>query len=335
MKQKTILYFPVLNHDFLKQRPQQILSQFARNGWTVYFCNNTQVDKPLEEVEPNLFVVHNFETFMKDVKHGKYKIDVAYATWAKSAEHLSKVNAKINIYDSIDEFPDWEKYEEFAVNSADIILTSSQRLYEIRSKMHDNVHLVRNAAPSEYINKPSKKPKEYEDIDGPIVAFVGALGSWTSTYLIKKVAEKYPTVFVGLEFGKQCPSNVINLGCKKHDELYDYYAHADVCLIPFNTKTNITQSASPVKMYEHLAAGAITVATKWHETDLYPSAVLTANSDEEFLARVDEAIAKSKEKGFKDEAKRIASENTWEVRYEQIEKAIEEYVLKSGVVIGS
>ncbi|MCP1185092.1 hypothetical protein [Paenibacillus sp. 1781tsa1] len=335
MKQKTILYFPVLNWEFLKQRPQQILSQFARNGWTVYFCNNTQTDKPIEEVEPNIYVIHSFESFMKDVKHGKYKIDVAYATWAKSAEHFDKVNAKIKIYDSIDEFPDWEQYEEFAVDSADIMLTSSQRLYDIRSKMHGNVHLVRNAAPSEYINKPSKRPKEYEDIDGPIVAFVGALGSWTSTYLIKKVAEKYPTVFVGLEFGKQCPSNVINLGCKNHDELYDYYAHADVCLIPFNTKTNITQSASPVKMYEHLAAGAITVATKWHETDLYPSAVLTADNDEEFLVKVDEAIAKSKEIGFKEEAKRIASDNTWEVRFMQIEKAIEEYSLKSGVVIGS
>jgi glycosyltransferase involved in cell wall biosynthesis len=335
MKQKTILYFPVLDFSFLRQRPQQILSQFARNGWTVYFCNNTQTDKPIEEVESNIFVIHNFESFMKDVKHGKYKIDVAYATWAKSAEHFDKVNAKIKIYDSIDEFPDWEKYEEFAVDSADIMLTSSQRLYEIRSKMHDNVHLVRNAAPSEYINKSSKKPREYEDIDGPIVAFVGALGSWTSTYLIKKAAEKYPTVFVGLEFGKQCPSNVINLGCKDHDELYDYYAHADVCLIPFNTKTNITQSASPVKMYEHLAAGAITVATKWHETDLYPSAVLTADSDEEFLAKVDEAIVTSKLSGFKEEAKRIASENTWEVRFKQIEKAIEEYTLKSGVSIGS
>jgi len=335
MKQKTILYFPVLDFSFLRQRPQQILSQFARNGWTVYFCNNTQTDKLIEEVESNIFVIHNFESFMKDVKHGKYKIDVAYATWAKSAEHFDKVNAKIKIYDSIDEFPDWEQYEKFAVDSADIMLTSSQRLYDIRSKMHGNVHLVRNAAPSEYINKPSQKPKEYEDIDGPIVAFVGALGSWTSTYLIKKVAEKYPTVFVGLEFGKQCPSNVINLGCKNHDELYDYYAHADVCLIPFNTKTNITQSASPVKMYEHLAAGAITVATKWHETDLYPSVVLTADNDEEFLAKVDEAIAKSRLEGFKDEARRIASDNTWEVRYEQIEKAIEEYALKSGVVIGS
>ena len=333
MKNKTILYFPVLNWSFLKQRPQQILSQFARNGWTVYFCNNTQTDESMEEVEPNLFVIHNFENLMNDIKYGKIKIDVAYATWAKSAEYFGKVNAKLNIYDSIDEFPDWAPYEGFAVKSADIVLTSSQRLFDIRSAMHDNVYLVRNAAPSEYIDKESTKPKEYESIDGPIVAFIGALGSWTSTYLIKKVAEKYPTVFVGLEFGKQCPSNVINLGCKNHDELYNYYAHADVCLIPFNTKTNITQSASPVKMYEHLAAGTVTVATKWHETDLYPSAVLTAANDEEFLIKVEEAIELSKTHNVKDEAKRIASENTWEVRFRQIEEAIKDYTLKSGVSI--
>lgn len=335
MKQKTILYFPVLNWSFLKQRPQQILSQFARNGWTVYFCNNTQTDESMEEVEPNLFVVHNFENLMNDIKYGKIKIDVAYATWAKSSEYFGKVNAKLNIYDSIDEFPDWAPYEDFAVKSADIVLTSSQRLFDIRSVMHDNVYLVRNAAPSEYIDKKSIKPKEYENIDGPIVAFIGALGSWTSTYLMKKVAEKYPTVFVGLEFGKQCPSNVINLGCKNHDELYNYYAHADVCLIPFNTKTNITQSASPVKMYEHLAAGTVTVATKWHETDLYPSAVLTAANDEEFLIKVEEAIELSKTHNVKEEAKRIASENTWEVRFRQIEEAIQDYTLKSGVSIES
>ncbi|WP_431785784.1 glycosyltransferase family protein [Paenibacillus lactis] len=334
MKKKVILYPPTLDWDFLKQRPQQIVSQFARNGWTVIFCNNTQCSLPPQEVEDNIFVYHNFDEVLNLIKHKKIKVDIYYYTWAKTAQFIDQVKAKINIYDSVDSFSAWYEYEDNAVERADIVLTSSQFLYDLRSKKHPNTHLIRNACPESYINRASNTPPEFKDLPRPIIMFSGAIGSWVSTRLLKKVADKYTTVLVGKEFGKQCPTNVYNLGTKNHEELYDYYANADVCLLPFDTSQEVTQAACAIKLFEHMSAGKITVATKWPETEIYPDAVLTANSDDEFLEMVDEAINKNLSHKNKEIILNYAKDNTWEKRFLEVIKIIENHNIQSGVKIG-
>lgn len=331
MKQKTILYPCTLDYSFLFQRPQQIMRQFARNGYRVIFCNNTQTNEPPEEVEPNLFIYHNWQDVINKIKYKQLKIDIYYYTWAKSAQFIDDIKAKLNIYDSVDSFPSWYEYEDNAVSSANIVLTSSQFLYELRSKNHNKVHLVRNACPESYINKRSNRPEEYKCIDKPIILFSGAIGSWVSTHLIKKVADKYAVVLVGKEFGKSCPSNVINLGTRNHDELYNYYAHADVCLLPFDTTQEVTQAACAIKLFEHMAAGKITVATDWAETNIYPDSVFTAKTDEEFLEQVDRAVELSKVDYYKNKSLEYAKQNTWEQRFNDIAEIIENYYSKEGV----
>ncbi|MFE6075778.1 glycosyltransferase [Paenibacillus sp. NPDC057886] len=335
-KRKVMLYPPTLNWGFLKQTPQQISEQFANNGYDVIFCNNEQSNKPVEEVYPHVFVYHNFQEVLRKIKHKQIKVDVFYFTWAKSAQYVENIKANINIYNRVDEFPDWIPYEKEAMNKADIIFTTSQKLYA-KTQESKPTYLIRNACPDSYIDKNSNVPEEYKEVNEPIVMFSGAIGSWISTNLIKKVADKYKTFLVGQEFGKHCPDNVINLGVKSHDELHAYYQHADVSLIPFNLKDGITQSSCPLKLFEVMASGTLSVATKWEETEIYPDAVLTAEDDVEFLSQVDKAIQFSinNREQVAEITKKVAKKNTWEVRFEQIEKAIEEFTLKSGVVIGS
>jgi len=327
---RTILYMPTIDWDFLKQRPQHILSQFAKNGWRVIYCNQTQLNRKPEEVEKNLFVHYNFHDVVEQIQKNKLKIDVAYATWAKSHVYYPIIKAKINIYDSVDSFPEWHPFEFEACKKADIVLTSSQYLFDLRKKMHNNVYLVRNACDSSFINVPFKKPNDLIGFNGPIVGFVGAIGSWVKTSLIKKVADKYTTVFIGREFGNVCPSNVKNLGVKSHSDLINYYQTLDVCLLPFNTKLEITQAADPIKLYEHMSCGKVTVSTDWPEVRLYPNVVLPSQTDEEFLLNVDRAIELSKKPEIKRQAIEFAKNNTWEQRYSKIENAIYEYSKRSG-----
>ncbi|MDY8021266.1 glycosyltransferase [Paenibacillus polymyxa] len=334
-KRKTVLYPPTLNFSFLKQTPQQISEQFADHGYDVIFCNNTQSDKSVEEVYPHVYVYHNFQDVLNKIKHKQLKIDVYYYTWAKSSEYVDQIKAKINIYNRVDEFPDWASFEQEAMDKADIIFTTSQKLYE-KTQESKPTYLIRNACPDSYIARNSEVPEEYKNIDEPIVMFSGAIGSWISTSLIRKVADKYKTFLVGQEFGKECPKNVINLGVKNHEELHAYYQHANVSLIPFNLKDGITHSSCPLKLFEAMAAGTLSVATKWGETDIYPEAVLTAKTDEEFLNQVDKAIQLSanNSKFVHRITKKTAKQNTWKNRFMQIEGAINEYCEKSGVMIG-
>ncbi len=56
-----VIYPPTLDWAWMKQRPQQLMTQLARLGHTVYFCNRTRSAPRVESVEPNLFVVHHHE----------------------------------------------------------------------------------------------------------------------------------------------------------------------------------------------------------------------------------------------------------------------------------
>ena len=71
MRMKTVLIPPIVDWSFLRQLPQQIASQFARNGYKVYFCNFAKTDNKIEEVEPNLFVYHNHDILFANNFHVK------------------------------------------------------------------------------------------------------------------------------------------------------------------------------------------------------------------------------------------------------------------------
>ncbi|MFW5891501.1 MAG: hypothetical protein ACOCUI_04700 [bacterium] len=71
---KTVFIPPIVKWDFLKQLPQQMAQQMARNGYKVIFCsNNNYGDYGYIEVEPNLFVYKNADEAFDHVKKKKNK----------------------------------------------------------------------------------------------------------------------------------------------------------------------------------------------------------------------------------------------------------------------
>jgi teichuronic acid biosynthesis glycosyltransferase TuaH len=333
---RTLFFPPVLTWSFLRQLPQQICSQFAKNGYKVYFCNNTLGDNSINEVEPNVLVFNNYNYALEYIRKNKITIDVFLNTWAKNHDWVEKINAKVNVYFSCDSFDDWKPYEKSMLTKSDIVLCTSEFIKKIRENDHNNVHLVRNAGDSSLVNSEYKTIEEINKVPGFKFGFVGALGRWVSTYLIKKVADKYPTFLIGRDFGKPCPSNVINLGVVNHDQLIHYYNSLDAFLLPFNTKSEITLAANPVKLYEYMMIGKPIVSTSWDETEQfnqYEKIVFTSKTDEEFMQNVDYVANMSKfDKDLLKEKCRIwMLSNRWEDRFQQIENIISDYCNKKGI----
>ncbi|MEW6172562.1 MAG: hypothetical protein AB1510_05765 [Bacillota bacterium] len=78
----VIVYPPTIDWSFMKQRPQQLMQQFADHGHQVFYCNKTQFeDRILEQVQPNLTVVHNNKTFIQDVVPELKKQDNSILLW--------------------------------------------------------------------------------------------------------------------------------------------------------------------------------------------------------------------------------------------------------------
>jgi len=333
---RTLFFPPVLRFGHLKQLPENICQQFARNGYQVYFCNNTLGENTFEEVERNLFVFHNYEYALEYVKNKNIKIDVMLTTWAKHYDWVDKIKPKLTIYYSCDSFNEWKPYEKLMLDKSDMVLCTAEKLQQMRKEEHNNVHLVRNATDSSLFNKDYKVINEIANLPGFKFAFVGAIGSWTSTYLMRKVAKKYPVFLVGQEFGKKCPDNVINLGLKKHEELINYYHSFDAFLLPFNTKLEVVQCACPVKLYEYMTIGKPIISTSWAETELfnnYQKIVFTSNSDEEFMENVDYVANMNQEEKdiLKEKSRMFMMTNRWEDRYKQIKNIINDYIEKNNI----
>jgi teichuronic acid biosynthesis glycosyltransferase TuaH len=91
--------------------------------------------------------------------------------------------------------------------------------------------------------------------------------------------------------------------------------------IPF-VLNSITHSCSPVKLFEHVAAGKPVVATPMREILKYRS-VLFAETSEDFVKRVETALRRREEPAYRRTLEREAQENTWQERAEALRHALE------------
>lgn len=323
---KTVFVPPICNWNFLKQLPQQIASQWSKNDYTVYYCNEFSNTAKIEEVEPNLFVFPNKDYALHYLHKNNIKIDIFYNTAAKNHDFVEKVNPKYVIYHSCDSFDEWKKLENSMITKSDVILCTSEFIYELRKKQHNNVHLIRNACNEYMLNKEYVKLPEFKFIKRPICTFSGACGAWVSTYLIRNVAKEYPTTFIGMPFGKAVPKNVTFYKPVDHVSMTNFLKNMDLGLLPFNIKTEIVQAANPIKMWEYLACGLPVVATNWAETNReeLKDVVFIANKDEDFVDIVKQysEFSDSHKLELKNKCIEVAQNNTWEKRFEQIKKII-------------
>lgn len=328
----SILYANTIDYNFgLQQRPMHLMRLLAERGWKVYFINpedNKKKNRRVRERIGNLEIYNSWEVFKKRVKD----IDVYFSSWAKRHVELNEINTKMVVYDSVDNFEEWEKDEPIMISKSDIVFTTSHPLYKIRSKQHNNVIMCRNGCFSELGNQKYKIPEDLQRIKmtskKPILLFSGAIASWVDTSLMSKLALTYCVVIVGRPFGASIPKNCIYLGLKKYDELQAYYAHCDIGLLPFLKSNQAAYYSNPIKCYEYAAHGKQVVAYDIPEATLYNNVVVTARKEKEFIQKINFALKRKDDQNIIDKCKQMARENDWNDRVDIIENAIISYLEK-------
>lgn len=316
-----IIYPPTINWTFMKQRPQQLMKKFADSGYKVFYCNQTQTEKDIEEISPNLFIVHNHDQWLKEIlpKARKNKKVGIWCSWAKLASTLKKYEPNWIIYDCVDEFADWIKYEPEMVKIADAIVCTAERL---KKKLQNNyptkrTELIRNAYDQEMMLHENSKdiiiPKKK-------IGYIGAWAHWIDEELISRLARTLNYVeieIIGIEFGKKFNlhhiPNIKFLGHKPHSELPNFLKNYSLCIIPFRINP-ITLATNPVKMYEYLATGHPVVSTNLPECYLAQPYVDVANNHVDFINKVRNRLQNP---GNSLERKQFALNNTWSHRVNQ------------------
>lgn len=318
MNKIKIVYANTMDYGFaLQQRPQHIMNSLSKMGYDVHWINSKKESGKAPDRYPNLTVWYDWENFLRR----NPECDVYFSSWSKRYPDLNRIKTKIVVYDSLDNFKQNEEAEETMVSKSDLVFTTSQLLYDLRSPQHNNVHMCRNGCWSGFKDKIGDNLKP-QDVSGDYILFSGAIGDWVDVDLINKLAKQFQVVVAGSYFGGDSLSdNVKALGSKNYVNLQTYYKNALVNILPFK-RCQTADYSNPIKMYESAVFGVPTVSTDIPEAMINNNIIYTASSHNDFIGQVYKAIKQRNDPIRKEALYNFAKENDWMVRVNLIDKEI-------------
>jgi hypothetical protein len=241
------------------------------------------------------------------------------------------------IYDIIDELQVFATYCHGMVEdhgallkAADLVVVTAERLMDgVRATRPDSILAPNGVWPEDFAPPavPPAPPADLKEIlarGAPIVGYHGALAKWFDYGLVDEVAKQCPElsfVLIGPDHDQsikrlRARPNVWWLGPKPYRDVARYVHRFDVAMIPFQVNT-VTNSTSPIKLFEYMAAEKPTVTTDMVECRRYRS-VLIASDAAAFKACLGRALGLRGDPEFLATARREAEENSWGRRIDTV-----------------
>ena len=158
--------------------------------------------------------------------------------------------------------------EKKLFRSADLIFCTSQKIFNnAKEAAPEKTFYFPNVVDKEHFSKAKEsqlRPRELENLKGPIIGFIGAISEYKVDYQqIKAAANSHPDwnfVMIG-KMGEGQPNSKVDLkvenihliGPKDYLLLPQYLHFFDVCLIPAPLN-DYTHAMFPMKFFEYMAA---------------------------------------------------------------------------------
>jgi UDP-galactopyranose mutase len=286
-----------LRWDFVYQRPQHLMSRFARER-RVFF-----VEEPkFEDGPPRLDVSERPGGISVAVPHLPHGTDPAaaerlqaellrglladrgltdYVLWyytPMAVAFTDGLEPAAVVYDCMDELSlfrgaprELVEREARLLAEADLVFTGGQSLYEAKRERHPSVHAFPSSIDREHFERartPLPEPADQAAIPRPRLGYCGVIDERMDLDLLAGIADARPDwqiVLLG-PIVKIDPAalpqrpNLHTLGLKSYADLPAYLAGWDVALMPF-ARNESTRFISPTKTPEYLAAGRPVVST--------------------------------------------------------------------------
>ena len=318
-----------LRWDFVFQRPQHVMSRFARTRTVVFFEEPLPGTEPVAEVETTpegvVRVVPHvppaltgdeltaaLERLLADALERLELVD--YVLWylTPMAVPFTKSFApQAVVYDCMDELSAFRGapaelvcLEGELLRRADVVFTGGRSLYEAKRHRHANVHLFPSAVDVDHFLAARTQladPPDQAGLPKPRLGYFGVVDERIDLDLLAGLADARPdwqlvllgpTAKIDDAVLPRRP-NIAYLGQKRYEDLPAYLAGWDVALLPF-ALNEATEFISPTKTPEYLAGGKPVVSTPIRdvvETYGANGFVEIAATAEEFVAAVERCLA--------------------------------------------
>ncbi len=345
----------------LFQRFQHMSLQAAKLGGLALYGGHLQVDTDLfvyKKAEGDVIVFDALDQKVIDRvfeslrKTGQPKIlrlqSIDLATTRQNIESFLSDGITV-VYEYIDEISEEitgaipafviERHKWLLQDSRIITVATSDKLFdEVCRHRSQNCLLSTNGVDLEHWRKMCPVPPS--DMEPAVksgrivVGYHGALASWIDYELLRKIAEddRFEVVLIGYPHDSSLNDSGIlghprihYLGSKSYFALNKYASFYDIGILPFR-RYELTESVSPVKLFEYMAADKPLVTTDLRECYKYPSC-LVSNSHEAFLENLHVAALARSDDRYRSVLKGDAERNSWR------EKAVQMFLL-AGVEIG-
>jgi glycosyltransferase involved in cell wall biosynthesis len=334
VSQPDIVCLSHLRWDFVFQRPQHLLTRFARES-RVFYVEEPEFHQGAPSLSVSLrengvhVVVPRLPQDLGPEEQASLQKDLIddllrryavrrFVLWYYTPMALAfsrHLRPLAIVYDCMDELSAFagapralrEREAELMVR-ADLVLTGGQSLYEAKKNLHPNVHAFPSSVDVAHFAQARKGPEEPADqapIARPRLGYFGVIDERMDLDLVRGVALARPDwqlVFLG-PTAKIDPAsfpklpNVHALGRKAYEELPAYVAGWDVAMLPF-ARNESTRFISPTKTPEYLAAGRPVVSTSIRDVVRpYGQQGLARIADEvdDFVAAAEAALAEDPE----------------------------------------
>lgn len=346
----------------MKQRPQHLAEALSKKKVLYIYRSDVKNDNiySIKKIKDNLYVLNldmyslNVAFFEAIKSINKPKFVHVYATCLNSVDY-EKIKTYMDkgfkvIYDFVDELSSEisgynitskmiEDHEKLLRDKENVLVVSTaKKLKDIANKFrgeNENNILSPNAVNLEdfknHRNEIGEKIQPIVNKRKPIIGYYGALAKWFDYKLIEQLAkerEDYEIVLIGMDYDGSYDqsnlkyySNISYLGMIDYKDLINYSRYFDVCIVPF-IKNDITDSTSPLKIFEYMALEKPIVTTDINECKNYESCLISKDYDE-FIRNIDKALKlEIDNKEYFNILRREAEENTWDNRAELIKEAI-------------
>jgi len=171
---------------------------------------------------------------------------------------------------------------------------------------------------------PWDSPAWFKALPGPRLLYVGALHERLNTDIVRDIAKSFPNAsiaFVGPVINAEVVKKLENISNihihppLPHAAVAGLMHSADVCLMPHH-RNALTESMSPLKVYEYCATGRPVVATDLPPVRNVHRNVHLVPDGASFAGAIERALAAGPMS--EDERRAFVEQNSWRGRHEEI-----------------
>ncbi len=366
-----IICFSHLRWNFIYQRPQHLLSRWAKEAKVYYFeepvfgkyktnylntstsIENVQIITPhiKEGLTPADVNAYLESTIIRFIKWNKIKDFLLWYITPMALPYSQNLKPKMIVYDCMEEpsnFPgdhtDIEAYEASLLNMTDVVFTGGHHLYEYKKDRHSNIHPFPSSIDQKHFESGigSTDPADQAPIPFPRIGYFGVIDERLNIKLLDELSRKMPEshfIMIG-PIGKIDPSilpknkNIHYLGQKDYKELPKYLGNWDVAILPY-AKNNSTRFSSPAKTREYLCARKPVVSTYIHDVAIpygQLGLVHIADTVDEFAEALNQAYLEKDDKNWQSRVSELLKVNSWDFTWSRMKRIIMDTLEKKEMI---